>query len=118
MRRHKLMLLCRFFGRGISNELYFIELVHTQQTACVLTMRARFPAETRRIRRKPPRDLRAVKNLISMKVRNRHFRCGDEKQSLIAQGIHVFFELWKLSSASHGCAVYNHRHPDFLITML
>ena len=53
-----------------------------------------------------------------MKVRERHFRCGDEPEIAAFDLEGGVGKLGQVRRAHHGCGVHQHRWPDFLVAVL
>ncbi|CCJ83722.1 hypothetical protein BN133_99 [Cronobacter dublinensis 582] len=118
----------RLHGVFRTHDLYhfhFIELVHTDKTAGVTTIRARFRAEARRMRGHFYRQRVLVDDFIAHEVGQRHFRRRDQR---VVAAVRFFFqrtgmeqiacELRQLTGAIKRVVVHQVRHIVFAIAML
>ena len=68
-------------GSHQPDQLDLVELVHADQAARVLAVRARLAAEARRVGRHRDRQIGRVEDLVAVDVGDRHFRVGIRKRS-------------------------------------
>ena len=87
--------------------------------ARVATVAARLRTKARRVRGPAQRQLRRIKYLFAMIIRDRHFRCRHEiKLTRIIELEKIGFKLRQLSRAEKCGAIDDERRQRFDITML
>jgi hypothetical protein len=102
----------------VAYQLHLVELVHAQQTPCVLARRARFAPEAGRVRRVAHGQVRGFEDLVAVQVRDRYLRRGDEPQVIPLRLVRLVGELGELPGAGEGLPRHQVGNAQLFVAVL
>ena len=118
VRGHPLVLGVGLLGPGEADQLDLVELVHPDEPAGVLAVRARLAAEARRVGDVSPREIGRLEDLVPVQVGDRHLRGGNQEEVVRREAVEIVLELGELPGPGQRRPIHQIGRRDLDVAML